>query len=244
MAASVKSAKAELRKAIQRSLSSLSSEEVARQCSLIMMPSNALRAKILIVAARIHDILFALPEYQSARSISVYLSMPASEVTTGSIVLSALEQGKIVYVPYLHKDTADGLPKTLMDMVTLRSKEDYQGLKPDGWGIPTITRSSIAERKRCLGEQDEDSTDADQAKSNVLDMIVMPGVAFDEKLQRLGHGKGFYDFFLAQYSKHLISKGRMPFLGRIDAPVSHPADRFQSVLHFNNSVSHAATMCL
>lgn len=101
-----------------------------------------------------------------------------------------------------------------MDMLSLHTLADYQSFKPDNWGIPTIPSDSISARRNCL--EDEDSG---------LDLIVMPGVAFDEGFKRLGHGKGYYDYFLARYEQVLNRdgvkrKGRMPILGSF-IPISH-----------------------
>ncbi|MBI5412223.1 5-formyltetrahydrofolate cyclo-ligase [Candidatus Peregrinibacteria bacterium] len=43
----------------------------------------------------------------------------------------------------------------------------------------------------------------EEGDSGPLDLIIVPGVAFDVKGNRLGFGKGFYDHFLKRYSKTL-----------------------------------------
>jgi 5-formyltetrahydrofolate cyclo-ligase len=139
-----------------------------------------------------------LKPYQDAKRIGIYLSMPTGEVQTDAIVRHALQTGKKVFVPYLHKSKSPSpdTPPSVMDMVDLRSLLDYDSLKRDNWGIPTIGADSVGQREHML----ENSTEERQG----LDMILMPGVAFDIDpktgfVRRLGHGKGFYDYFLHRY---------------------------------------------
>ncbi|KAF9694267.1 hypothetical protein EKO04_007821 [Ascochyta lentis] len=152
--------------------------------------------------------LLALPEYKAAQRISVYLSMPTGEINTSNIVRDALDQGKKVFIPYTYNldAPADGQPKSIMDMVELSSMKDFESLEADKWGIPTPSNDSISSRANCFGTtgithgKTQDITDG-------LDLIVMPGMAFDSGFGRLGHGKGFYDFFLSRCHQAL----RMPF---------------------------------
>ncbi|KZM21053.1 5-formyltetrahydrofolate cyclo-ligase [Ascochyta rabiei] len=152
--------------------------------------------------------LLALPEYKTARRISVYLSMPTGEINTSNIVRDALDQGKKVFIPYTYNldEPVDGQPKSIMDMVELSSVKDFESLEADKWGIPTPSKDSVSSRANCFGTtgitggETRDITDG-------LDLIVMPGMAFDSSFGRLGHGKGFYDFFLSRCHQAL----RMPF---------------------------------
>ncbi|KAI5816869.1 hypothetical protein BZA77DRAFT_311220 [Pyronema omphalodes] len=160
------------------------------------LPAEHIRAQ----SDTILKTVLSLPEYQNARSLSIYLSMPKGEVTTGALVTASLEAGKEVFVPYIHRQppshpavssaslaaSASG-PPSLMDMLSLSSLADFQGFKPDSWGIPTIPEEGRLERKDGLKEG--------------LDLIIMPGVAFSEEFKRCGHGKGFYDYFLTRYNE-------------------------------------------
>jgi len=152
-----------------------------------------------------------MPEYKTASRISVYLSMPGGEISTGGIVRDALDQGKRVFIPYTYslKEPQDGQPKSIMDMVELQSMNDFESLEPDKWGIPTPSRDSIALRANCFGGTGITKGSTEDI-SDGLDLIVMPGMAFDSSFGRLGHGKGFYDYFLTRC--HQVS--RMPFRGK------------------------------
>ncbi|KAL8659627.1 MAG: hypothetical protein Q9226_000332 [Calogaya cf. arnoldii] len=195
--ASLRTAKKELRRRIRQALSHQS------------MVAHAATAT-----------LFSLPEYQSAKRISVYLSMPRGELSTRSIVTEALRNGKEVYVPYIHKMTpsTNGSPASVMDMVALHSQEDFDGLQPDPWGIPTPGEDTIVHRKCCLRQQHPKQTSAGESEDKLgnLELVIMPGMAFDRKLDRLGHGRGYYDRFLTQYQRSLEKvpspENQMPFL--------------------------------
>lgn len=133
--------------------------------------------------------------------------MPAAEIQTDALVRHALESGKQVFVPYLHKSPFMEVdtPARVMDMVRLKDVKDYEGLKRDRWGIPSIDPSTVDERQRILGGPDPNRTE-----KSTLDLMLMPGVAFDVdesgSIRRLGHGKGFYDFFINRY----LSKPQSP----------------------------------
>lgn len=126
--------------------------------------------------------------------------MPTGEIQTDAIVRHALMNGKKVFVPYIHTSGAlsPEAPKSVMDMVNLRSLAEYESLKRDNWGIPTISPNTMEGRARILNDSTEDSLS--------LDLILVPGVAFDTDartglVRRLGHGKGFYDYFLHRYNE-------------------------------------------
>jgi len=137
--------------------------------------------------------------------------MPSGEIQTDEIVRHALSVGKDVFVPYLHSNVqmearpgegGSGAPKKVMDMVKLQGVKDYEGLERDAWGIPTVTEEGVEGRERVLGG----FGDSAGGKRRVsLDVMLIPGVAFEVEegergvVRRLGHGKGFYDYFLHRY---------------------------------------------
>jgi 5-formyltetrahydrofolate cyclo-ligase len=160
---------------------------------------------------KVFQTLLQMKEYEGAKRVSVYLSMPCGEIQTDEIVRHALSAGKEVFVPYLYENKEDVRldgepgPKKIMDMVKLKSLEDYEGLERDSWGIPTVMEQSLEGRDRILG------TVGEKEVRKGLDLLLLPGVAFDAigqpaVVNRLGHGKGFYDYFLHRYG-HLSQEG-------------------------------------
>ncbi|KXX76322.1 putative 5-formyltetrahydrofolate cyclo-ligase [Madurella mycetomatis] len=165
---------------------------------------------IVSQSSAVYNTVRRFQPYLDARRVSIFLSMPSGEIQTDAIVRDALVAGKEVFVPYLHKNpaAAPGLPVRVMDMVRLRDLADYESLQPDKWGIPSIDPATVHERQRVFG-----GPDAQHSGSTLLDLVLMPGVAFDINpdtgaIRRLGHGKGFYDYFLSRHGAKAASLGQ------------------------------------
>lgn len=191
-------AKKDFRKDVKAKLSTLSEAEVAEQ------------------SRKAQDLVLQLRQYKEARRISVYLSMPKGEAQTDTIVHDALEQGKTVFVPYIHRPPVGN---KIIDMLRLNSFQEFEALGRDGWGIPSLSSDSVDGRENAMGstglstgENPPETEDGEGRKDvGTLDMIVMPGVAFDQGMNRLGHGAGFYDAYLSRFC---ADGTRKPFLGK------------------------------
>jgi 5-formyltetrahydrofolate cyclo-ligase len=158
-----------------------------------------------------------LAQYHTAQRLSVYLSMPTGEISTAAIVQDAMNRGKQVFVPYTYQipEEIENQPSQIMDMLELKSLEDYAALEPDKWGIPTLHADSVGLRRNSFGTFGmSDGKIPENSSAFGLDLIVVPGMAFDRNMGRLGHGKGFYDYFLERCHRHSVQgQTKMPFLG-------------------------------
>lgn len=117
--------------------------------------------------------LVALPEYARARTLMLYLDV-RSEVRTRWFVPTAWDEGKRVVVPYCE----DG-------EIELFRLDHLDELAP---GIMDVLEPK-PELRSCADRKIDPSE---------LDLIVVPGLAFDRRGGRLGYGKGYYDKLLHQ----------------------------------------------
>ena len=119
--------------------------------------------------------------YKKADKIFIYISY-SSEIDTINIINKALSDGKEIFVPRTIFDTK------AMDAVKINSLEN---MKKDKYGIP------------------EPQGDIPCVDPNELDLIVVPGVAFDNNGGRMGYGAGYYDRYFKKISnvkKNTIKK--------------------------------------
>jgi len=123
------------------------------------------------LSRRICERIAAFPEFVDARAVLLYVSY-ASEVGTAVLIDRAFDQEKTVVVPYC-----------VGNELWLFRLESMADLAPGSY--------DILEPRPALRGLDERRIPAEQ-----LDLIVVPGVAFDAQCHRLGHGKGYYDRLL------------------------------------------------
>jgi 5-formyltetrahydrofolate cyclo-ligase len=190
-------AKKDFRKEIKTKLKALTEDQISEQ------------------SGKAQDLVLGLKQYKDAQTLSVYLSMPKAEAQTNRIVHDALTQGKKVFIPYIHQPRTG--PK-IIDMLHLTSVSEFESLARDSWGIPSLPADSVESRENAMGgkglssgENPPETEDGEGRKGDgTLDLIVMPGVAFDQGMNRLGHGRGFYDAYLSRFC---ADGTRKPYLG-------------------------------
>jgi 5-formyltetrahydrofolate cyclo-ligase len=113
--------------------------------------------------------LYSLSEYKKSSFIMFYLSTER-EVSTFDTIKTALSENKKVAVPLILK------PWDIMIPCEIKNLKD---LKPGSFGILQPTKDKIQ-----------------NVPISLIDLIIVPGMAFDRKGNRVGKGKGFYDKFL------------------------------------------------
>ncbi|KAI6148597.1 5-formyltetrahydrofolate cyclo-ligase [Pisolithus tinctorius] len=153
----------------------------AMRTTLGELPAEDIQFQSQAIAAKV----MALPAFQNSRTFSCYLSMPTAEVQTTSLILDILaNKQKKLFVPTIVSEN------DYMDFVRLHDEQDFHGLPIGLWGIPQPTAQWNNEKRQSVLD-----TSAED-----LDVVLLPGVAFDRSLSRLGHGKGYYDKFLSSYT--------------------------------------------
>lgn len=125
------------------------------------------------------NLLCEQPEYKKAEVVMAFLSLP-TEIDTTPLVLRAWMDRKRILAPKVSWDQRRMLP------IEIRS------LTQD------ITNSPLGVR--------EPATGVPFPISNI-DLIIVPGLGFDEFGNRLGRGRGFYDRFLSHKDWQGVSCG-------------------------------------
>ncbi|MBD7911936.1 MULTISPECIES: 5-formyltetrahydrofolate cyclo-ligase [Clostridium] len=124
---------------------------------------------------KIKDILKSSDYYRKAKNIFIYIGF-GSEINTAEYINEFLEEGKNIFLPRID------LSKKVMDAVEIHSLED---LKKNKFGIL------------------EPGKDEAVIDKNLLDLIIVPGVAFDLWGGRVGYGGGYYDKYMSDIDESI-----------------------------------------
>jgi len=131
---------------------------------------RALGRRSVVLGDEVQRALLDDDVFRRAGSVMIYLAF-RGEVPTGLVLEAALAQGKVVAAPVTLKEERR--------LVPLRLEGLAAELRPGAYGILE------PEPSLCRPVPPED-----------IDLVVVPGVAFDARGGRLGYGGGYYDRFL------------------------------------------------
>ncbi|KAH8393428.1 hypothetical protein KR215_010463 [Drosophila sulfurigaster] len=115
--------------------------------------------------------------FRQAQRVSIYLST-SDELDTTAIICEMFRLEKLVFVP--------SYQGSKMKMVRLRDMSEYENLPLTKWNI----------KQPDFKEAREDA----MTNGHGIDLFIVPGVAFTRNGDRLGHGMGYYDKYLAQHA--------------------------------------------
>ncbi|MBS6502711.1 MULTISPECIES: 5-formyltetrahydrofolate cyclo-ligase [unclassified Clostridium] len=121
-----------------------------------------------IMDTKIFNELINTELYKKASNIFIYISF-SNEINTINIIEKAFEDRKNVFIPKVYKDEKS------MKAIKLNS---FDELKKNSMGIL------------------EPIDDSDYIEKENIDLIVVPGVVFDNECNRIGYGGGYYDRYL------------------------------------------------
>ncbi|MBF0542274.1 MAG: 5-formyltetrahydrofolate cyclo-ligase [Nitrospirae bacterium] len=116
--------------------------------------------------------ILSLPQYQAAQTILFFASF-RSEVDTFSLINNAFNTGIKVILPKVIRD------EKCLIISEINSLKDLQ-----------LSKMGILE-----------PISPHVFPINEINLIIMPGAAFDHKRNRLGYGGGYYDKLLAEMTK-------------------------------------------
>ncbi len=132
--------------------------------------------KIFEKSQKIKEKLFSLNEFKKAKTIFTYVSFK-SEARTNEIISDSLKKKKKIAVPIV---SLRGKKMLLSEIKSLNE------LEPSKIGLfqPREEFVRLMDKKK-------------------IDLVLVPGIAFDLNGNRIGSGKGFYDRFLSKISKKI-----------------------------------------
>lgn len=126
-------------------------------------------SEVLEKSSRIKKRIFEMDLFRDAQTILFYVSY-GNEVYTHDMIKESISLGKTVVVPK---------SVTKNNALILSRLTDWNNLEVGAYNILEPKQEPI-----------------EQVDVESIDLIIVPGVVFDESGNRIGHGKGYYDRLL------------------------------------------------
>ena len=128
----------------------------------------------------------------------------SKEIQTDYLLTACFAHNKKVLIPkVIGKQSSD------MWMLPVQNRDQINSFPKSKWGIPEPSLTDF-------------SADQDMVGSGYIDLIFVPGVAFNSSCGRVGHGKGYYGTSVSQLLTMTI----------------HVYTNIYKVLHSNTSLVH------
>ena len=128
-----------------------------------------------VMDAWLTEQLLLHPFYKEAKTIATYLSFP-HEFQTAELIEQAQKDGKTILIPKTY-------PQGKMDLVLYEPEK----LERNSFGLLEPQGEAIV------------------FEPSQIDLIHVPGLAFNPSGYRVGYGGGYYDRYLEQFSGHSVS---------------------------------------
>lgn len=115
----------------------------------------------------IQERLLSLPEFRKASAVMFYVSI-GNEVRTDTLMECAFKEGKKVIVPFSDRRNKTIVPSEISSL---------NDMETGSFGIP-------------------EPREPKPFNEAGIDLVIVPGIAFDSRGSRIGYGHGYYDNFL------------------------------------------------
>lgn len=142
---------------------------------ILNIRNNMSQEEVINKSDLIMNKLINLDEFKKSKTVFIYMNFN-NEVVTSNLIKKMLSNNKRVVIPYTDTKNTVIIPSEIINL------EDDLVLNSFGYYEPSYEKIRIVEPEE-------------------FDLIVTPGVVFDEELNRVGFGKGYYDRILNKKRK-------------------------------------------
>lgn len=143
----------------------------------LAMSGSECQAKSLVIQEK----LLALPEFAAGKIVAFYMAI-GKEVQTKEMILQSMAMAKRILIPKLYRSRTHFIWSEIRDIEREMCRGDFGILEPQERYVRAVPWKEI-------------------------ELVIVPGVAFDLKGRRIGFGKGYYDRMLTQLEKTCLRVG-------------------------------------